>query len=55
MRLGMRVEKRGKKREFKLLHLGLLFKKLPLSNWIIQLSVRIADLLLHHEELKTLR
>lgn len=35
-------------------HLGLLLKKLPLSNWIIQLSVSIADFLLHHKELKTL-
>lgn len=32
----------------------LLLKKLPLSHWIIQLGVSIADFLLHHEELKTL-
>lgn len=36
-------------------HLCLLLEKLPLSNWIIQLSVGIADFLLHHKELKTLR
>lgn len=35
-------------------HRCLLLKKLPLSHWIIQLSVRIADFLLHHKELKTL-
>lgn len=35
-------------------HLSLLLKKLSLSNWIIQLSVGIADFLLHHKELKTL-
>lgn len=35
-------------------HHSLLLKKLPLSNWIIQLGVRIADFLLHHKQLKTL-
>lgn len=35
-------------------HLGLLLKQLPLSDRIIQLSVSIADFLLHHKELKTL-
>ena len=32
---------------------GLLLKKLPLSNGIVQLGVGVADLLLHHKELKT--
>lgn len=35
-------------------YLGLLLEELPLSNWIIQLSVSIADFLLHHKEFKTL-
>jgi len=33
---------------------GLLLKQLPLSNGVVQLCVGVADLLLHHEELKAL-
>lgn len=33
---------------------GLLLKQLSLSNGVVQLGVGIADLLLHHEELKSL-
>lgn len=35
-------------------HHSLLLEQLSLSNRIIQLSVRIADFLLHHKELKAL-
>lgn len=38
-----------------LAHLGLLLEKLSLSDGIVQLGVSIADFLLHHKELKTLR
>lgn len=34
---------------------GLLLKKLPLFNGIVQLCIGVADLLLHHKELETLR
>lgn len=34
--------------------LGLLLKQLPLSDRVVQLSICIANLLLHHKELETL-
>lgn len=38
-----------------LLNLGLLLEKLPLSDWVVQLGVGVADFLLHDEELESLR
>lgn len=48
--------RRERKNIFRLFaHLGLLLEKLSLSDGIVQLGVSIADFLLHHKELKTLR
>lgn len=57
MRTSVNKSRRGERKNiFRLFaHLGLLLEKLSLSDGIVQLGVSIADFLLHHKELKTLR